>query len=246
MQAMVLLFESNMSRKNPIQGKNMPKSKENVLDRPRSRLLELARARGASLAGLSELIGRNASYLQQFIRKGSPRKLEEQDRRRLAQFFGVDEGELGVTEEKSYDSYPNRSQAEPEWVAVPRLDIGASAGPGAMALSEQPFDSLRFSQRWLREHGLEGAQLSAITVQGDSMEPLLRDGDEILVDRTPRPFRDGVHVVRLGETLMVKRVASARQGMLALLSQNLAYPPVEVAAEEVAIIGRVVWKGGRI
>src|SRR3546814_14997318 len=105
---MVLLFESNMSRKNPIQGKNMPKSKENVLDRPRSRLLELARARGASLAGLSELIGRNASYLQQFIRKGSPRKLEEQDRRRLAQFFGVDEGELGVAEEKSYDSYPDR------------------------------------------------------------------------------------------------------------------------------------------
>jgi phage repressor protein C with HTH and peptisase S24 domain len=45
---------------------------------------------------------------------------------------------------------------------------------------------------------------------------------------------------------MVKRVASAGQGRLALLSQNLAYPPVEVSAEEVEIIGRVVWKGGRI
>lgn len=224
----------------------MPTSKENMLDRPRSRLLELAQARGASLAGLSELIGRNASYLQQFIRKGSPRKLEERDRRRLAQFFGVDERELDATEEKSYGAYPNRSQAEPDWVVVPRLDIGASAGPGAMALNEQPFDSLRFSRAWLREHGLDGAQLSAITVQGDSMEPLLRDGDEILVDRTPHLFRDGVHVVRLGETLMVKRVASARQGMLALLSQNLAYPPMEVAAEEVTVIGRVVWKGGRI
>jgi phage repressor protein C with HTH and peptisase S24 domain len=30
------------------------------------------------------------------------------------------------------------------------------------------------------------------------------------------------------------------------LSQNFAYPPVEVAAEEVEIIGRVVWKGGRV
>lgn len=221
-------------------------SKEVALDKSRLRLLELAQTNGASLAGLSELIGRNASYLQQFIRKGSPRKLEEQDRRKLARFFGVDEGELVSTEEKSYDSFPIRPLAEPEWVAVPRLDIGASAGPGAVELNELPFDALRFSQRWLREHGLDGARLSAITVQGDSMEPLLRDGDEILVDRTPRPFRDGVHVVRLGETLMVKRVASARQGMLALLSQNLAYPPVEVAAEEVAIIGRVVWKGGRI
>jgi phage repressor protein C with HTH and peptisase S24 domain len=78
------------------------------------------------------------------------------------------------------------------------------------------------------------------------MEPLLRDGDEILVDCSPHPFRDGVHVVRLGDTLMVKRVASAGQGRMALLSQNLAYPPVDVAAEELTIIGRVVWKGGRI
>jgi len=78
------------------------------------------------------------------------------------------------------------------------------------------------------------------------MEPLLRDGDEILVDRSLRAFRDGVHVVRRGDTVLVKRVASAGQGRLALLSQNLAYPPVEVAADEVEIIGRVVWKGGRV
>ena len=74
----------------------------------------------------------------------------------------------------------------------------------------------------------------------------MRDGDEILVDRSERPFRDGVHVVRLGDTLMVKRVASAGQGRFSLLSQNLAYPPVEVVADELEIIGRVVWKGGRI
>uniref|UniRef100_UPI00342CD58C S24 family peptidase n=1 Tax=uncultured Altererythrobacter sp. TaxID=500840 RepID=UPI00342CD58C len=55
-----------------------------------------------------------------------------------------------------------------------------------------------------------------------------------------------VHVKRLGDTLMVKRVASQGAGRLALLSQNLAYPPVEVAADEVEIIGRVVWKGGRV
>ena len=215
----------------------------------RGRLLELAENNRASLASLSAMIGRNPSYLQQFVRKGSPRKLEEQDRRKLAQFFGVDEGELGApqagTREKSYGAalIPRKSA---QWIDVPRLDIGASAGPGALAHSEESFDTFRFSSRWLREQGLEGSQLSSITVEGDSMEPLLRDGDEILVDRTPRPLRDGVHVVRLGDTLMVKRVASQGAGRLALLSQNLAYPPVEVAAEEVEIIGRVVWKAGRI
>ena len=215
-------------------------------DDGRERLLELAQASGASLSSLSNMIGRNPSYLQQFIRKGSPRKLEEQDRRTLASFFGVAESELGAPEialkEKSY----NTQRKLTDWIEVPRLDIGASAGPGALPDAESPFDAFRFSRRWLTEHGLDGADLSAITVEGDSMEPLLRDGDEILVDRSPRPFRDGVHVVRLGDTLMVKRVASAGGGRLALLSQNMAYPPVEVGADEIEIIGRVVWKGGRI
>ena len=214
----------------------------------RERLLELSQERRASLASLSELLGRNASYLQQFIKKGSPRKLEEGDRRTLAQFFGVDEAELGGlggdVKEKSYAHAPKGESGE--WVEVSRLDIGASAGPGAVPADETAFDAFRFSRRWLAEQGLTGAQLSAITVEGDSMEPLLNDGDEILIDRAPRAFRDGVHVVRLGDTLMVKRVAQAGAGRYSLLSQNLAYPPVDVAAEEMDVIGRVVWKGGRI
>lgn len=211
---------------------------------PRARLLELSQARGASLAALSELLGRNPSYLQQFIRKGSPRKLEEQDRATLARFFGVDESELREAKEKSYE-HPGRRLAD-AWVDVPRLDLGAAAGAGRVPGAEAAFDTFRFSRRWLEEQGLGRAELSAIRVEGDSMEPLLNDGDEILVDRSPRPFRDGIHVVRLGDTLMVKRVASVGPGRVALLSQNFAYPPVEVAAEEVAIIGRVVWKGGRV
>jgi phage repressor protein C with HTH and peptisase S24 domain len=216
-----------------------------MLTGPRARLLELSQKRGVSLAALSDLLGRNPSYLQQFIRKGSPRKLEEQDRAKLAQFFGVGDDELRETQDNSYAMVPKRRESG-DWVDVPRLDLGASAGPGRVLGDEAAFDTFRFSRRWLAEQGLDRAQLSAITVEGDSMEPLLRNGDEILVDCSPRPFRDGIHVVRLGDTLMVKRVASAGAGRLALLSQNYAYPPVEVAAEEVAIIGRVVWKGGRV
>ncbi len=212
---------------------------------PRARLLALSQERGVSLAALSELLERNPTYLQQFIRKGSPRKLEEQDRAKLARFFGVGEEELREPRENSYDKSPKRRESA-EWVEVPRLDLGASAGPGRVAGAEAAFDTFRFSHRWLEEQGLARAQLSAIRVEGDSMEPLLNDGDEILVDRSPRAFRDGIHVVRLGDTLMVKRVASAGPGRVALLSQNFAYPPVEVAAEEVEIIGRVVWKGGRV
>ena len=214
-------------------------------DAARARLLELSRSRGSSLAGLSALIGRNSSYLQQFIRKGSPRKLEERDRKVLAEFFGVDESELGAAEEKSYASSRSASGDE-DFHAIPRLSFAAAAGPGQFAGDESPFDNCGFSGRWLRENGFDPKMLSALTVEGDSMEPLLRHGDEILVDRGSRFERDGVHVVRLGEALMVKRLASAGAGRIALLSQNLAYPPVEVSLDEVEVLGRVVWKSGRL
>jgi phage repressor protein C with HTH and peptisase S24 domain len=205
----------------------------------RERLAHLAREHATSLAKLSLMLGRNGSYLQQFISKGSPRRLEEDDRRKLAQFFGVAESELGGKEDISYA----RSS---EWVEVPRLPLEASAGPGAVGAAEIPFDAFRFSRRWLREQGLEAQMLSSIRVMGDSMDPLLRDGDEILVDRTPRPFREGVHVLRLGESLHVKRVQAGPPGRLRLISANDAYEPLEVSQSDVELVGRVVWKGGRL
>jgi hypothetical protein len=205
----------------------------------RQRLLELARDRGASLAGLSQLIGRNPTYLQQFVRKGSPRKLEEEDRRTLAEFFGVGEAELGAPEGKSYVN------SSTDWIEVPRLSLDASAGPGAFGAREVPFDSFRFSPRWLREMGLEGADLTAIRVEGDSMEPLLRSGDEIFVDRNKRG-REGIHVVRIGDALHVKRLQASAPGRIALVSENPAYVPIELASDELDVIGRVVWKGGRV
>ena len=215
-----------------------------VTANPRVRLLELVSEHGASLSGLSELIGRNQTYLQQFIRKGSPRKLEETDRRTLARFFGVAESELGAPEDFSSAVPEKRSRSE--WVDVPRLALGASAGPGTLAGEEAAIGAFRFGARWMREQGLDPAMLSAIVVAGDSMEPTLRDGDEILVDRTPRTWRDGIHVVRAGDALLVKRLDTGRPGTLSLVSDNPAYRVIELPPEDVQVIGRVVWKSGRL
>lgn len=206
---------------------------------PRRRLLDLAEARGVSLSALSRMIGKNPSYLQQFARKGSPRKLEEQDRGKLARFFGVGEFELGKAKE-------NSSAATVDWADIPRLAIGASAGAGALPSEEEVSGTIRFSPRWLRNLGLVPDALSVIAVTGDSMEPTLRDGDEILVDRSMRALHDGIHVVRLGDSLLVKRIETGRGGRITLLSDNPAYRPIECALEEVEVIGRVVWKGGRL
>jgi hypothetical protein len=210
---------------------------------PRERLLELAGERRVSLAQLSAMIGRNSSYLQQFVRKGSPRKLEESDRATLAGFFGVGEGELGAAEDNSYAIGKSPRSG---WIAIPRLPLDASAGPGAFSGEERPFDSLGFSAEWLREQNLDPAMLSMIQVSGDSMQPALQDGDEILVDRSPRPLREGIHVVRVDDAVLVKRLDTGRPGFITLVSENEVYARVELPAHDVQVIGRVVWKGGRL
>jgi hypothetical protein len=207
---------------------------------PRMRLVSLAEQRGASLAALSALIGRNASYLQQFVRKGSPRKLEEGDRRRLARFLGVDERELGGSEEAIFEP------ANDDWTPIPRRGLEASAGPGAIAGGEQAFAAMPVSRAWLRREGLDPALLSVIAVSGDSMEPTLRDGDEIVVDERVRTAGEGVYVVAAGDRLLVKRLDFSQPGLAVLVSDNPAHAPTKLALADIRIVGRVVWKSGRI
>lgn len=206
----------------------------------RGRLQSLSRARGHSLAQLSRLLGRNSAYLQQYVTRASPRHLDEPDLRRIAEFLGVVPGEIATR-----DSGPLANGRGPDWRIIPRLALEASAGPGSVAAQEIPYDSFGFSPRWLLENGLSNAQLSAIRVEGDSMYPLLRSGDEILVDRSRRTG-EGVFVVRIGDALHVKQISLSAPGTITLVSVNTAYAPLELPRAEVEVIGRVVWKGGRI
>lgn len=210
----------------------------------RGRLQDMARDRRTSLAGLSRLIGRNDAYLQQYVARGSPRHLDEPDLRKIAEFLGVGPRVI-ATRQFDAGSIATTAAEGSDWIDVPRLPLDASAGPGVYGAEEISFDAYRFSRRWLREMGLEGADLSAIRVEGDSMEPLLRSGDEIFVDRHKRGG-EGVFVVRIGEALHVKQVQASAPGRIALISANDAYAPIELARDEVEVIGRVVWKGGRV
>jgi hypothetical protein len=226
------------------------------LDPTHMRLLALASERGVSLAALSALIGRKGTYLQQFVRKGSPRKLEETDRPTLSEFLGVDEAELGAPAREAVLSVGAGAigmapavaagRGSLDWADIPRLRLGASAGPGTLAADPAAVGRLRFSARWLRQQGLEPGMLRVIEVEGDSMEPSLRDGDEILVERSQRPSRSGLRVIRLDDVLLVKRLEPGPAGILRVISDNPAFARIERPMAEVSVLGRAVWKGGRI
>lgn len=210
---------------------------------PRAFLEQLIRERGEDYAGLSRLLGRNPAYVQQYMKRGTPRRLAEEDRRLLARYFGVDEALLG--------GRPGAISSE-GLIGVPRLDVQASAGPGALESAEKRLGRIGFDSAWLRRLGLGGGgpdRLSVIRVDGDSMSPTLSDGDEILIDRedSAERLRDGIYVLRIEEALVVKRVALGPGGRLSARSDNDAYPGwPDLEPGSVDVVGRVVWVGRRL
>ena len=207
----------------------------------RAALARLIAEKGEDFAGLSRLLGRNAAYIQQFIKRGTPRRLAEADRRILARYFGVDEALLGAPE-----AAPERGLRP-----VPRLDVDASAGAGAFDGEEKGGGHIAFDPAWLRRVA-RGApdQLSIIRVAGDSMAPTLADGDDILVDRgdSAARLRDGIYVLRIEGALVVKRLAvSPAARTLSIRSDNPAWPGwPDCDPGAVEVVGRVVWTGRRL
>ena len=128
----------------------------------------------------------------------------------------------------------------PPAVRVPRLDISASAGPGALVEAERRIGDLGVDPALMARLNVRPGDLSVIRASGDSMSPTIADGDELLVDRSDRRLgRAGrIFVIKIDGVLLVKRVS--KPGLaVRVASDNPAYPPVEAAAVEV--VGRVVW-----
>ncbi|MEH3106193.1 MAG: peptidase S24 [Sphingomonas fennica] len=211
-----------------------------MIDDARAALAALIAERREDYANLSAVIGRNPSYVQQYLNRGSPRRLAEEDRRRLAEYFGVSEEKLGG---------PPAPPPADDLVHVPLFDVGAAAGQGRETDRERQAGRLAFPRPMLRDLASGGTDgLSLIRVEGASMEPQIRDGDHILVDRRDGAdrLRDGVYVLRLDDRLVVKRVVLGPvRGRVDIVSDNPAFPSWPgTAVADLAVIGRVRWSGG--
>ncbi|WP_275100104.1 S24 family peptidase [Sedimenticola hydrogenitrophicus] len=140
-----------------------------------------------------------------------------------------------------------------EYALVPLYDVRAAAGHGAVVEEEQIIDSLAFKRQWIQQelHASPG-DLYLIYVDGESMEPTLRPGDVILVDRRSAQAvpRDGIYVLRMDGSLLVKRLQRLPGRQVKVTSDNPAYEPfnlsLEAPGEDLAIVGRVVWTGRRM
>ena len=136
------------------------------------------------------------------------------------------------------------------FLILPESAEGAAAGSG----DHTPAPNTKFVAfriDWIRQTlAVEPSKLILETAIGDSMEPGICDGDLLLIDTEDPQIKDfGVFVIEVRAERLVKRVQRKFDGSLILISDNPLYQPEVIAAilaGEIKVVGRVVWRGGRI
>lgn len=138
--------------------------------------------------------------------------------------------------------------ADESVVVLPRLAVRLSAGAGSALAEENVIGYVFFARQWLREAlgSADSKGLAIVGVIGNSMEPTIRQGDDVMVDTAvTRYFDNAIYAFVSDDLLVVKRLHREGDG-LSVISDNPAYAPQTLSradAEQLQIIGRVRWVG---
>lgn len=149
-------------------------------------------------------------------------------------------------------SVANKQGRFREYQVIPQIQGQASAGKadrGGHATADPIVNlggEMAFTAEWLeRQVGIHHGQLVSIRVTGDSMAPTITDGDTVIVDTEDRKVTvSGVYVIAPHGRYQLKRIHLRMDGSLKIMSDNAAYEPEVLAANQVeglGVVGRMVW-----
>lgn len=191
-----------------------------------SKNTQLAYENGSSSISLDYLfklgpVGLDIYYVA--MGKGHDREDLGRDQEYLRRRYGLDE--------------PSEDTVELAQVDL-RYGMGGTFADGPIEVERRPF-----SREWLRSITATAPRhLFWAIGDGDSMEPTIRSGEIILIDRsqdTPR-MDDGIWAVTHGEIGMIKRLRHRPEGIVELHSDNHLVRPQTAVDGELHVIGRVI------
>lgn len=126
---------------------------------------------------------------------------------------------------------------------IPKVKTRLSAGDGSFDVDQKIADYYSFQKLWLRKRG-NPANMVLMDIVGNSMEPELKDGDTVLVDRSKREILAGaIYAVGVEDTVLIKRLEKLPD-KLVLRSDNEKYSPIYITGDDinrVRVLGKVLW-----
>ncbi len=149
------------------------------------------------------------------------------------------------------DAYENLSEVSDDHTTIPLYDVNLSAGDGAAGYEfvETKY-RLPFRIDWLQSENVKKENVKMMRVKGNSMYPILGDGDKVLIDVSDTTVQNNrVYALIVGDELFVKRLRKTYNGGLEIISENsdefdkITIPPEDLGY--VHIIGRVFNKQGK-
>lgn len=199
-----------------------------------STLDELARREGISVSALARRAGLDATSFNRSKRFGPgeparPRWPSTESLTRVLDVVGLSLAEFAALADDGDRKAPT----------IPLLGMAQAGADGF-------FDDagLPTGEGWDQTAlPLPHASLFSLEITGDSMAPLYRQGDKVLVDRERTDVRKGDRVVVRtvsGET-MAKELASLTAKSVTLNSINPAYEPRVIPRKEIDWIARILW-----
>lgn len=152
--------------------------------------------------------------------------------------------------QQHFDHDRSRDVGMDDPIMLRRVDVRYAMGPGTDVDGYRETEPFEFDRGLFRRLTLSVPdQCAIVTGHGDSNFPTILDNDDLLIDMSQRVLnqRDRFWAVSIYGAGAVKRLRAVGNNRILVMSDNKAVAPdEEVNADDVHIVGRVIWLGRRM
>ncbi len=218
--------------------------------------LELkVKEKGLSLNALSLKLGKNSTYLFHFVKRHSPRRLDETIRRKLAQILDVSEQDLcdfplptTVIQDKfsAISSLFNFSAGKEEkMVAIDVIDMDGSYKGRFENLRKNIIGREFMTPEVFALYSNSAPEhIKILKATGDSMAPTINSGDLLWLDTSCSiPASDGIYLLNTAGDVAIKRLQlNPFDNSVEVSSDNQAYKAFNIKDyKSLNICGKIIF-----
>lgn len=221
----------------------------------KTRMAEALQASGKTKSELARFCGVSQPSVTAWL-NGKTKSLDAGSALKAAMLLGVNALWLATGKGDKTGGVTPISDDEPApdgFIEVPEYEISFGAGDCAAPTYEETTETRRalYREDWLKGQGVRPQDCRRFKVRGDSMIPILYDGDKILCDCLPdqKIISGKIYVFCFGDSVRVKRLYTKLNGSIVVHSENPAEQPQDEVIDvqdldRFILVGRVIERSG--